>query len=220
MFKLEWVATSVSNKLSDELKLDNDKREVIAYGAFALFQTVLSIVLVSLLGLMFGVALEALVISFVVSILRKYSGGVHATTSDSCTLIGTIVFVGLASALSSLSNWISIDGWTIIITASFLWCYYIVFKLAPVESPSKKIGLKKKKKMKKGSIIVISVYVLLVNLFVVLHYVHYNKSLLLFSLCICIGCVWQTFTLTKTGHVWLIKIDKILNYILNLRGGE
>lgn len=220
MFKLEFMASSIADKLSNELKLDNDKREVISYGAFALFQTFLSIILVSIFGMLLRVALAALTISFVVSILRKYSGGVHATTSDSCTIIGTIVFVGLAKFLSSLSHLIGINGAVIIIIVSFSWCYYIALKLAPVESPSKKISLKKKRRMKKGSIIVLSVYVLLVNLFFVVYLSNHNKSFLLFTLCICIGCVWQMFTLTKVGHVGLNKIDKILNYILNLRGGE
>ena len=220
MFKIELLANSVSDKISTELKLDNERREVIAYGAFALLQTILSIMLVLLFGWIFKVTLQALIISFVVSILRKYSGGVHATTSDACTIIGTAVFVGLAKVLSFSESWLSLELLFGILGILFCWCYYIAFKLAPVESPAKKISSQKKKRMKKGSIITLSVYVLLTVSTIILYYSLEYKRLLVYCLCICIGSVWQMFTLTKAGHLSLIKIDKLLNYILYLRGGE
>jgi accessory gene regulator B len=95
-----------------------------------------------------------------------------------------------------------------------------VLKLAPVESKTKKISISKKKKMTKGSIITLSVYVLLAIFVVVLYYITGYKKLLIYCLCISIGSVWQSFTLTKAGHLTLNKIDKILNYILYLKGGK
>jgi accessory gene regulator B len=220
MFKIESLSDSIADKLSVSLQLDTDKRDIIAYGAFALLQTIISIILVLIFGWIFGVVLEALIISFVVSILRKYSGGVHASTSDACTLIGTTVFIVLALLLSNLEHWISLELVCLISVATFLWCCYIVLKLAPVESNTKKISIPKKKRMKKGSIITLSVYVLLAIFIVVLYYITGYKKLLIYSLCISIGSVWQSFTLTKAGHLSLSKIDKFINYILHLGGGK
>lgn len=219
MFKVELLADSIADKLAYELKYDKDKKEVIAYGAFALLQTLISIILVSLFGWIFNVALEALTISIVVSILRKYSGGVHATTSDACTIIGTAVFLILAKILSYLVSYIDLVFVIPILLSSFLWCFYIVFKLAPVESPNKKLSSSKKARMKKRSIITLSVYFILTALFTVLYFAKQKHAFLLFSLSISIGSVWQMYTLTNSGHLWLSKIDSILNHFLNKRRG-
>ena len=77
---MEKLSNNIANKVALELSLDDDNREVIAYGTFALIQMLFSIILVFLFGLLFHVAFEALIISFTGSILRKYSGGVHASS--------------------------------------------------------------------------------------------------------------------------------------------
>ena len=44
----------------------------------------------------------------------------------------------------------------------FIWSYYIIYKLAPVDSASKPIVKEeKRKRMKKGSIILLSVYLII-----------------------------------------------------------
>ena len=99
---MEKLSNNIANKVASELTLDENNREVIAYGTFALIQMLLSITLVFLFGLLFHVAFEALIISFTGSILRKYSGGVHASSPGICTFIGTIVCVGQAVLISLL----------------------------------------------------------------------------------------------------------------------
>lgn len=218
MFKVEAAANYIADKLSAELKYNDERKEVIAYGAFALFQTLLSIILVIVFGWVFDVIIEAIIISFSVSILRKYSGGIHATSSDACVIIGTIVFIVLAKVVSLLGNLHYIDVMSLLFIGAAIWCYYIAFKLAPVESAAKKLSLMKKKRMKKGTIITLSVYVLLELLFTVLYYFAGYRSLLLYSLCISAGSTWQMFTLTRLGHIYLCKVDKLFNYILNFGG--
>jgi accessory gene regulator B len=220
MFQIEILANSIAGKLSSELSLDGERKEVIAYGAFALIQTVLSIILVIIFGLLFKVTLEALLISFVVSILRKYSGGIHASTSDACTIIGTVIFVGLAKIISLTGPLISLEVVLGLLIISFLWDYYIILKLAPVESSKKQLSEQKKKRMRKSSIIILSIYLMLALLACVIYRVTGEKKLLVYCLCICIGSIWQMFTLTKVGHMALRKVDTLLNHILTLKGGK
>jgi PiT family inorganic phosphate transporter len=101
MFQISRISESIANKISSELNLDKDNREVIAYGAFALLQTLLSILLVAALGALFHVVTEALIVSFAISILRKYSGGVHASSSDSCSIIGAFISVKVAKTVGA-----------------------------------------------------------------------------------------------------------------------
>jgi accessory gene regulator B len=210
---MEKLSNNIANKVALELSLDKDNREVVAYGAFALMQMLLSITLVFLFGLLFHVAFEALIISFTASILRKYSGGVHASSPGTCTFIGIIVCVGQAVLISLLiSSVINLKLIIILGVVIFIWSYYIIYKLAPVDSASKPIVKEeKRKRMKKGSIILLSAY-LIITVFLILFYITgVEGKLLFYVLCLYSGILWQVFTLTAPGHLLIGKVDTFLN---------
>jgi accessory gene regulator B len=218
MFNIEKLTNSIAENISTELNLDNDRKEVIAYGAFALLHMSLSIVLVIIFGLMFGVLVEALLVSFTGSILRKYSGGVHASSPGACAVIGTVLAVGLALLVSyAIAPFININLTILAALPTFIWSFYIIHKLAPVDSSAKPIKTQKKReRMKKGSILILNAYLVIVILNVILFLLTHEKRFLVFSLCIYGGTAWQAFTLTHTGHLLFRKIDTFLNHILTL----
>lgn len=216
MFNVEELTNSIAEKISLELGLDNDRKDVIAYGTFALVQTMLSIFLILVFGLIFGIWVEALIVSLAASILRKYSGGVHASTPEICVSIGTFISVGLALLVSFGIN-LSINLILIILLGllTFVCSYYLICKLAPVDSAAKPIKTQKKReRMKKGSILVLNSYMLIVVLNIIMYIQTHEKAFLTFSLCIYGGTAWQVFTLTDAGHLTMKKIDTFLNQIL------
>lgn len=215
---MENLSNNIANKVASELNIDNDKKEVIAYGTFALIQTFISIFLVSIFGFIFKVAFEALIILFTASILRKYSGGAHASSPGSCTSIGVIICTGQALLISFIvKNWINFKIALIVELIVFIWSYYMVYKLVPVDNPSKRIkSEEKRKRMKKGSFITLSIYFLIVIFAMILYFNIKRTALLVYSLCIIGGVVWQVFTLTRSGHLTLAKIDIYLKYLLNI----
>lgn len=212
---MEKLSNNIANKVASELSLDQDNREIIAYGTFAFIQMLFSIILVFLFGLLFHVAFEALIISFTGAILRKYSGGVHASSPWICNFIGTIVCVGQAIIISLLISLV-VNLYLVVIPGIviFIWSYYIIYKLAPVDSASKPIIKKEKRnRMKKGSIILLSVY-LVITVFLILLYVSSGeKKLIFYALCLYSGILWQAFTLTTPGHLLVGKVDTFLNHI-------
>ena len=217
---MEKLSNSIANKVSSELSLDEDNRQVIAYGSFALMQMFLSIILVFLFGLLFHVAFEALIISFTGSILRKYSGGVHASSPAVCNFVGIIVCVGQAVLISLLESPVVNFKLVIILgVVIFIWSYYIIYKLAPVDSIAKPIVKEeKRKRMKKGSIILLSVY-LIITVFFILFYINSGeRNFFTYVLCIYSGILWQAFTLTDLGHLLIGKVDLFLNHKINKRG--
>lgn len=215
MINAETISNNVATKIASELNLDNDKKEVIAYGTFAFFQTIFSIFLISVFGYIFNTLIEVLVISFTISILRKFSGGVHATSPNNCAIIGTIICVGFAKMVMLLANLLTNINVTLVLgIIIFLFSYYIIYKLAPVDSKSKPIEkVKKIKRLKKKSILTLNIYavIILINFF--LYYKTGHKKFIIYSLCIYIGVLWQVFTLTQWGHVVVKKLDNILNYL-------
>lgn len=217
---MERITNSIAEKISLELGLDNNKKEVIAYGTFALLHTMLSILLVVVFGAILGVMLEALTISFTISILRKYSGGAHTSSPGICAAVGTIITV--VQALLIYFVIISHINLMLIILlglVSFIWSYYIIIKLAPVDSAAKPIRtLKKRNRMRRGSILVLTAYLAIVLLNIILFIYTQEKRFLIFSLCIYGGTTWQAFTLTRGGHVTFRVLDSFLKGLLSLIG--
>ncbi|MBN1073962.1 accessory regulator AgrB [Clostridium botulinum] len=205
MFKVEGICEKISNYIAEELSFDNDKKSVINYGIFAFIQMGICIALVIIFGVLFNVTIEALIISFTVSILRKSSGGVHASTPERCAVIGTVASVGIALIAKSVN---SSFGFVILFgIIVFIWSYYILYKLAPVESIAKPIkNIKKRKRLRKSSIITLSVYLIIVIINIISYLAINNFVLLTYSLCIYMGILWQSFSLTKYGHLLIGKL--------------
>ncbi|WP_297421316.1 accessory gene regulator ArgB-like protein [Clostridium sp.] len=199
MFSVEKICEKISKNIAKELNFDDDKRDIVNYGIFAFIQTGICIAMVIIFGLIFNVTIEALIISFIISILRKSSGGVHASSPGRCAIIGTIICVGLAM----ISKKIYIDFFLNIFWGSivFVWSYYIVYKLAPVDSIAKPIKtIEKKTRLKKNSIKILTVYLIIVIINSISYFYIRNIIFLTFSMCIYMGSLWQVFTLTRAGH--------------------
>jgi len=208
MFKIENICEKISGYIAQELNLDDDKKSVINYGIFAFIQMVICIALVIIFGFIFNVIIEALIISFTISILRKSSGGVHASSPERCAVIGTVSSVSMA-LISKYIN-VSFSFAILVGIIIFICSYYIVYKLAPVDSIAKPIkSIEKRKRLKKSSITILSVYLTVVVINILCYLVMKNFSLLRYLLCIYMGLLWQIFSLTKSGHLILGKLDNL-----------
>lgn len=205
MFRIEDICETISSYIAKELILDDDKKSVISYGLFAAIQMGICIGLVIIFGVIFNVAIEALIISLSISILRKSSGGVHANSPGRCAVIGTIVSVGMALICKYIT--VSIGFVALIGNIIFLWAFYIIYKLAPVDSIAKPIkSIDKRRRLKKSSVRVLSCYLFIVITNLLCYLCFKNLNLLTYSLCIYMGLLWQIFSLTKSGHLILGKL--------------
>ena len=137
MDKIEKISKVVASKISSNLNLDNDHEEIVAYGTFALIQTTISILAVAVFGLVFGVFAEAMIISFAAAILRKFSGGVHASSPFNCIFIGTVIFGGLALLVKHVLINIELKYLVLLMVAAFASVFYIIYKYSPVGSANK-----------------------------------------------------------------------------------
>lgn len=206
---MERLARKIADRLSDELNFEGEKREVIAYGMIAIVQTFFTLFFVLLIGLLAGVPVEALIVSFSVSLLRKYTGGAHINTIEICTIVGIVYSVTVATiSRYLLAPILSFYTMLIVIVLAYTVFFYAVYKLAPVDSPNKPIKSEKKiKRMRKGSFITLTVYLMISVLFIILGFnshlfYNYNMSLLF-------GITWQIFTLTKLSAHFFYILDQV-----------
>lgn len=221
MFLVEKLSNNLAFKIASALNLDKDKEEVIAYGAFNFIQTTWCVFMVLLLGMIFKVPLKALIISFSISILRKYSGGAHSTSPNRCALIGAIVSVGLALFVEYTYQLVNLSWIVIAAVFTFLFAYYNIYKYAPVDSPAKPIvSEKSRQRMKKKSILTINILVFLIIMLSINCFAVGNKYYLSIAVCICLGVLWQVLTLTPKGYLVLSNIDTFFEKITNVLGGK
>ena len=210
MFSIEKLSNKITDKIAHEINIDSDKKEVIAYGLFGMIQTLISILLVIVFGIIFDVLIEGLIMSFTTSILRKYSGGVHASNPKTCIIIGTTNCILIPLLFKYLSFKLKIT--VMIGIATFVLAYFLIFKLAPVDSINKPINsIKRKKILKKKSMVILTVYLAIVCIFIFSYSVLLCENLLVYCICIYTGILWQVFSLTQIGHLVLGKIDSFFN---------
>lgn len=208
---MQKLSDAIAAKLADDLGYDKEQQEVLAYGAYAVIQMAVSIILTAIGGILAGCAAEALLISFSASILRKYSGGVHARSQWVCTSIGLIVCIGIGSIIRySTIDIEALNLFLLSALAAFGWSYFWIARLAPVDTPNKPIrSPKKRMRMKRGSLAVLTFYAVAVLVLAWVGWVSADSMYIRFFLSILFGVLWQTATLTRTGH-WLIhQIDRL-----------
>ncbi|MDF2615014.1 MAG: accessory regulator AgrB [Clostridia bacterium] len=221
MSRVEYIADQMAVKIAAELQLDEDKRAVMAYGLFAFMHMSLCALSVIVVGALFGVPLEAFLISLTASFLRKSSGGAHASKPWICNAEGVIISVVPAILLGIWHYQLTIYLVFITGVIAFIWAYYITLKLAPVDSPGKPIKKQAtRERLKKRSLLILNVYVVIALVSLLVYYLTANRLFLKYSFCIVIGVIWQVFTLTKTGHLLLNSADVFLNNLFKKRGRE
>lgn len=202
MFNIGDLSNKIGNKLATELNFDKDKKDVVTYGIFALLQIVTSILLTAVVGFILGVCFKAIIVSFIIVIYRKYAGGVHASTPNKCLIISVIVSVFPIFIVKKYVEFINLNMVLLIIFIIFIFSYYMVYKYAPVDSKQKRIKKEsKKKRLKKGSLILLCIYFSIVIILILLYKFTLEKYYIIYSLSICIGVAWETFTLTKIAHI-------------------
>ncbi|MEG2290968.1 MAG: accessory gene regulator B family protein [Clostridium sp.] len=209
MFNSEVISKKISSKIANELELDKDNEEVIAYGLFSAIQILYNIIAIILIGAIFNVVIEALIVSFVIAILRKSSGGVHASSPIRCLIIGCIVCI-LIALISKI--YVPVNMVVIIGIIVFSWSYYIIWRFAPVDSLSKPIkSEKKRKRLMRSSIRNLTVYIIIIIIGLITYRLINMDRILNYIMCIYGGIIWQVLTLTNIGYIIVKLIDDSLN---------
>lgn len=212
----EKIATKIGNNAKLFLNVNEDQEQIIVYGAINLFQILFAILWVIIAGLLFGVFYEALIFSISASILRKYSGGVHASSPSRCVIIGTFSAALAGILINNIFYSINSINVAVISGAIIIFAFITVFRNAPVDSIKKPIkDIETRRQFKRKSIFVIFIFsFIIIILFMLnekfseLYYIKLIES-------ISVGVLWQTITLTKNGINFLNKVDFVLKYIID-----
>lgn len=212
----EKIATKIGNNAKLFLNVNEEQEQIIVYGAINLFQMLFAILWVIIAGLLFGVFYEAVIFSITASILRKYSGGVHASSPSRCVIIGTFSAALAGILINNIFYSINSINVAVISGGIIIFAFITVFRNAPVDSIKKPIkNIETRRQFKRKSILAIFIFsFIIIILFMLnekfseLYYIKLIES-------IGVGVLWQTITLTKNGINFLNKVDFVLKYIID-----
>ncbi|MEF9959195.1 MAG: accessory gene regulator B family protein [Niameybacter sp.] len=216
MMNSEDLSNALAHQLGEALHYTEEQIAVMAYGLFALLQTLLSISVVIVMGLLLGMMSEALIISFSIALLRKSSGGAHATSATRCLILGTIISLFGAWFSHFIGSFFTLPTLYSLGILAFIWSFCTIYQKAPVASPNKPIkSVSKQQKLKYNSLLVAFFYLIGVTLLLLTYTVQSISSLLIYSICLTLGMSWQVFTLTRLGHKFAHWLDQFLIHISN-----
>lgn len=216
MSSIEKIAMIIGDKTKENLNLDSDQVEIIVYGAINILQTINSIFWVIAFGFLTGTLFESLMFSISAGVLRKYSGGGHASSPMRCAIIGAVTSAIAGLFIDKVVGLINIRFNLIIVMVLIACSIIIIIKKAPVDSVEKPIDSKElKKSFKIKSILLVCIYFLISMIAIIL--IIENKCTIFYLKMVeslIVGMMWQCITLTKSGIFIINYTDKILKYII------
>jgi len=206
---MEKLALKLAYNISSSNGYDKEQESVIAYGLIAIIQIAVTILLILILGILIESPIDAMLICFSASILRKYSGGAHARTAEICTIISVVYCIFMAYIAKFFISPIYNNSFMIVaIVIIFGISIIVIYKLAPVDSPNKPIRAENKiKRMRKGSFIVLAIYFIISSIFFALSYKY--QIFKAYGISMLFGISWQILTLTPFGFIIIERINNI-----------
>lgn len=206
----------VASYMKNELNLDSDNEEIIAFSLELLFFTLTNITLVLLVSWLIGSFRESLLVLAVIFILKSFSGGAHCSSAFRCTLLSILLipsFGKLSKFLGHFANEKSIILFSIF---CFLFSLIIVSMLAPVDSPAKPITSVKHKRNLRILSFLFLLFLAAIQFFLIKFKPNNTVST---AIAINISIFWQSLMLSKQGHFIINCYDGFLRDLFR-KGGE
>jgi len=217
---IEKASKAIASKTAAILNLDQDHREVLEYGALNFLQTLFTILLIVLFGILAGSLPEILVLSLTAALLRQFSGGVHATSPYRCAVLSVLIFGGLSLLVkyvlvfSSRMSVLLFQGGTLVLILVFLSRY------APVDSPNKRIkNPDTRHRLKKASLFFVMAAELLTAILWEVHLKTDSVMVFQFLVCIQVGMLWQALGITPVMRRVVSWMDSLLIKFNPWKGG-
>lgn len=211
MIGIEDISLNLSNKLGDRLNKTDEEKSVLNYGLFTILHIAVSLLLTVVVGILTGLLLESLVILFCSAMMKKYSGGVHASSPKICTTIGAILCLGLAILCRVLVDNLNINKLIIIVCIGFIICYLIIYKRCPL--PSKNKPMKKestRRLLRKKAFNLVNTYIIISFILGSIAAITNNYIIKTIMVSILLGLAMQMLALTETGIKLILAVDKLL----------
>lgn len=153
------LASRVVKKLIDSSAIEDTEQELYIYGFFVLLSQILFFTVTVILGILLGIVLESAVFYVAFQFIRRYAGGIHASSELKCELAtATSIFLCLLCVkFCEMYN-----AQAVILALTGLASFCILF-LCPLDTPEKPLTEKEKKYFRKISWAILLIIILVIG---------------------------------------------------------
>ncbi|MDF2487150.1 MAG: hypothetical protein K0R46_3318 [Herbinix sp.] len=157
------ITDKIINNLIVNAKLDLDYRDIYAYSLEKYISNLVTVIIFSIVAIVFHVMGETIVFVFFYGPLRKYAGGIHVNSRSLCMLLSLFIMLSVIwlSDLLALS-----PKWGLASCFLLGLAILLIFILAPVDSPNRRLSPQTKQRYKNRSrgIVIVESAILLVGI--------------------------------------------------------
>ena len=172
---LKNIADDVAFLLVRKRIVDNEKREMYAYGMEVILLNVINLVIPFIISLIMGVLIHFIIFILVFIPLRISTGGYHAKESGICIIISTMLYI-VSVPLSYLS---SISYKNVVPLILFVFSILAIIIFAPVENMNNHLSHKSKKRNRLISLLLVSADSIAIILFDIFS-IHIASNIMIF----------------------------------------
>ncbi len=144
--------------LSENQNISKDDKELYEYAAKVVVHGIINITVTVLIGIFFGMLKECICLFITFFILRKFTGGLHASKYIYC-LISSIVLMILSLFII---KYLEQNSYHILFLSVLIVATLLIWFFAPIDNKSKKLSIKEKKVYKYFSVILSLIFLLIV----------------------------------------------------------
>lgn len=132
---LSRIASFMGNKLG----LSSEDEAVLLYGLEIVFSSSISFLLAIVLGIIFKVLAEVLMVIIAWFCLRQFAGGAHCSSMWRCALTSSLVPALLGLLAGWLSRYLQKNFILYLFALIFIAAVFITLRLAPADNPQKPV---------------------------------------------------------------------------------
>lgn len=152
------LACMITDFLLCKNTIKKEDAEIYQYGYDLLIYTVLQILLLCILGTLFGQKFSTIVYIVVFVSLRQYVGGYHASTRLGCTMVTVISYLVVMGLIIIENTWYeSLFFWVLAIA----FCAWVIIRYAPVENGNKPLSGRQVKQNRKSGCMLFIMYMVI-----------------------------------------------------------
>ena len=155
---MDMFYKKLSLYLSENQNINKDDEELYEYATKVVVHGIINIAITILIGILFGMLKECVCLFITFFILRKFTGGLHASKYIYC-LISSIVLMILSLFII---KYLEQNSYHILFLSVLIVSTLLIWFFAPIDNKSKKLSIKEKKVYKYFSVILSLIFLLIV----------------------------------------------------------
>ncbi len=197
----------IAGYLRKKLELTTEQEELALYSLEVFIYTGSAFLGVGLAGWLLGCLPATLIVALTIFVLRCFSGGAHSESPLGCIILSVLLIPLTAKFVVLSAPFFSLPFLLILIFFGFLLSLFLVWRLAPVDTPAKPVFSESRRRQLRILSLAMVGFVFFIQSG--LSYFYPSPVAVMAIPALAAGLFWQVFSLTGPGQRFFAVLDKL-----------